>query len=215
MVKSQMRRRTQSSPSSVGSRANIVWAAITSGIAGDASKALLATAILRRQGVRLNPKKPHRLYRVRRLKAEAGNARSTFVSDALAPRREFLILTWVDEFNQECHSSLITFIRRACRSRTRPHMEIRGGPCTIISDNDTACSRGRSDRTPASLDHLVGGDLVSSPAQLDVECLLGYLCSWEVLLLCIGVFNSRVVYCSPSRIHDRHRGEFACLTGKL
>jgi len=116
--------------------------------------------LLARQGVRINHKKLHRLYREERLSVRKRGGRKRalgtrapmaipqdrnlrwsldFVMDTLANGRRFRILTLVDDFTRECLGLVVdTSLTgpRVVRELDRI-IEHRGSPCMIVSDNGT------------------------------------------------------------------------------
>ena len=108
--------------------------------------------ILRREGLLVNHKKVYRLYREEKLTVRKHGGRKLalpagrnhrwsldFVSDALRDGRRFRVLTIVDDFTRECLALVVdTSLSggRVARELSRL-IEVRGKPCSIVSDNGT------------------------------------------------------------------------------
>jgi putative transposase len=116
--------------------------------------------LLGREGIRLNRKKLHRLYKEERLtvRKRGGRKRALgtrapmavpqginqrwsldFVSDALVDSRRFRILTVIDDFSRECLALVADNSLSGSRvGRELDRIaELRGYPCLIVSDNGT------------------------------------------------------------------------------
>ena len=116
--------------------------------------------MLERQGITMNQKKLRRLYREEKLQVRKRGGRKRafgtrrqmflsdcsnerwsldFVSDAFTDGRRFRVLAVVDDYSREC-LALVADTSLSGLRLTRELdaiMELRGKPCTIVSDNGT------------------------------------------------------------------------------